>query len=140
MLTYQNTQANGAVIREFQYRHPEDGKLSLIDCRAISAADYLRVAGISRPRDGFTGYAAIPMGYSPSDLQKKVVIKAFWSWRRVEIARGWRETLAEKERELAQSSTEAGLVGGQKGGRLGRGKGWRRKDDSYDAKGLCVVQ
>jgi F-box/leucine-rich repeat protein 2/20 len=139
-LIHQNTQANGAVIREFQYRHPEDAQLSLIDCRAISAADYLRVAGISRPRDGFTGYAAIPMGYSPSDLQKKVVIKAFWSWRRVEIARGWRETLVEKERELAQSGTEAGMVGGQKGRRLGRGKGWRRKDDSYDAKGLCVVQ
>jgi hypothetical protein len=131
VLTYQNTQANGAVIREFQYRHPENGRLSLIDCRAISAADYLRVAGVSRPRDGFTGYAAIPMGYSPSDLQKKVVIKAFWSWR---------ETLAEKERELAQSGTEAGVVGGQKGGRAGRGRGWRRKDDSYDAKGLCVVQ
>jgi hypothetical protein len=80
------------------------------------------------------------MGYSPSDLQKKVVVQAFWSWRRVEIARGWRETLAEKERELAQSGTEAGLIGGQKGGKLGRGKGWRRKDDSYDAKGLCVVQ
>lgn len=139
-LTYQNTQANGAVIGEFHHHHPEDGKLSLIDCRAISAADYLRVAGISRPRDGFTGYSAIPMGYSPSDIQEKAVIKAFWSWRRVEIARGWKETLAAKERELAQAGTEAGTAGGQKGGRLGRGKGWRRKDESYDAKGLCVVQ
>lgn len=138
---YQNTQANGAVIREFQRSHPEDGKLSLIDCRAISAADYLRVAGVSRPREGFTEYAAIPMGYSPVDLQEKVVIKTFWSWRRVSVARGWRETLAEKERELAESGADIDTVSGQQGGgRAGRSRGWRRKDDSYDAKGLCVVQ
>jgi hypothetical protein len=81
------------------------------------------------------------MGYSELDLHDTTVIKAFWSWRRVGIARGWRMTLAEKERELAQSGTEAALTGGQQGGgRVGRGRGWRRKDDSYDAKGLCVVQ
>lgn len=80
------------------------------------------------------------MAYSEIDMHQKVVIKAFWSWRRVTVPRGWRETLAEKERELAQSGTDAGMAGGQKGGRAGRGRGWRRKDDEYDAKGLCVIQ
>ena len=128
-------------MREFQRHHPDDGKLSLVDCRMISAADYLRVAGVSRPREGFSGYAAVPMGYSPLETHEMVTIKAFWSWRRVVIPRGWRETLAEKERELAEPDGQIGSASGrQGGGRVGRGRGWRRKDDSYDAKGLCLVQ
>ena len=116
----------------------------MTDCRAITAVEYLKVAGTSRPRDGFPGYAAIPMAYGSLDLQDLSIIKTFWSWRRVAIPKGWRETLKEKERELGQTERESRSSAGAGAQKVvvkgGRGKGWRKKDDQYDAQGLCVVQ
>jgi hypothetical protein len=84
------------------------------------------------------------MAYGTLDLYEMVVIKAFWSWKRVAIPKGWRDTLKEKERELAQADRDlisgAGASEQKALGKAGRGKGWRKKDDQYDAQGLCVVQ
>jgi hypothetical protein len=79
------------------------------------------------------------MVYEPHEIQEKVVIKVFWSWRRVAVAKGWRDMLAAKEKELARPG-EAGTSTGQRAMARGRGKGWRKKDESYDDRGLCVVQ
>jgi len=81
------------------------------------------------------------MTYEPAELEQKVVIKVFWSWRRVGVAKGWRETLKDRERE--HTDARAGLSPGSSGtggAKSGKGKGWWKKDDPFDDRAGCVVQ
>lgn len=141
----QNTSATNAVMREFYRRHARDASISLVDCRAITPVSYSHLSSSSRPRDGFSGYDAVPMGYTDGELDDRVVIKVFWSWRRVGVAKGWRETLKDKEREIAESRAGSGSSSGAAGantptGRGARSKGWWKNDETYDDRAGCVVQ
>jgi F-box/leucine-rich repeat protein 2/20 len=81
------------------------------------------------------------MAYEPTELEQKVVIKVFWSWRRVGVSRGWREALKDKEREHADNEGgESTAFANRTRGRAGKGKGWWKKDDPYDDRAGCVVQ
>lgn len=139
----QNTSATNAVMREFYRRHAHNASISLVDCRAITPVSYSHISSSSRPRDGFTGYPAIPMGYDEGELDDRVIVKVFWSWRRVGVAKGWRETLRDKEREYAESrASSASASPGTRTpvGRGGRGKGWWKNDETFDDRAGCVVQ
>lgn len=128
-------------MREFHRRHRDHASLSLVDCRAITPIAYSHLAPTSRPREGMAGYPFTPMMYEPAELEEKVVIKVFWSWRRVGVPRGWREVLKAKEREYEEARGGSGQGAAQMGGRrAGKGKGWWKKDDPYDDRAGCVVQ
>lgn len=83
------------------------------------------------------------MGYEPGELDDRVIIKVFWSWRRVGVAKGWRETLKEKERDHAElrAGHGSGSIGSHNpSGRTGRGRGWWNNDETFDDRAACVVQ
>lgn len=84
------------------------------------------------------------MGYHEGEIDKRVVIKVFWSWRRVGVVKGWREVLRDKEKEHAEHSARGGS--GNAGtrapaGRGGRKRGWWKNDEPFDDdRAGCVVQ
>ena len=84
------------------------------------------------------------MGYHEGEMDNRVVIKVFWSWRRVAVVKGWREVLRDKEKEHAEyrargGSDNAGIR--TPSGRGGKKRGWWKNDEAFDDdRAGCVVQ
>lgn len=148
MVNIQNTSATNAVMREFMRRRSNQAALSLIDCRAITPTAYSQLAAATRPREGWTDYAAVPMRYEDGDHADKAVLKTFWSWRRVGVGKGWRETLEDYERERRKGGQievnghgSAGAGWGSEPVRWKRRPSWWTADQAVvDERAGCVVQ
>ncbi|WVO18220.1 hypothetical protein L204_105927 [Cryptococcus depauperatus] len=102
ILEIDNTRADNKVMLEFLSR-PSSIHLSLIDCRAITSSAYSLISPSTRARAGWRGWESVPFGYDKDtelapDQGMKIVLKTFWSWRRVVVPKGWKEMRNEAER------------------------------------------
>ncbi len=133
-------------MREFCRRRSQaSADISLIDCRAVTQMAYLSVSQSTRPRRGWTGYEAHPFHYSKdgTEYANIPVVKAFWSWKRVIVPRGWREM---REDFGAKESLPAAGLGDGKTTPKRRGSGaswWRPPEDApvnvEDERGSCRI-
>ncbi|ODN80078.1 hypothetical protein L198_07888 [Cryptococcus wingfieldii CBS 7118] len=117
VLDVDNTSVGNTVMRAFNRHIPSPSpsssssspshlrRLSLIDCPSITSQAYAPLSPRTRPRQGWPGWQAVPFGYDPTGhgdgdemADEKVVLKTFWSWRRVAAPKGWREVRKEAER------------------------------------------
>ncbi|ORX38984.1 hypothetical protein BD324DRAFT_302513 [Kockovaella imperatae] len=146
VLELDNTTANNAVMREFiRRRDSPHSSLSLVDCRAVvTPAAYSSLATSTRPRAGFTGWAASVFAYEESEMldSGKTVLKTFWSWKRVVIPAGWRDVRASAERGVQTNSSSSERLSGSESRpsalRRRRGSWWRDEDLGDDRSG-CVI-
>ncbi len=130
-------------MREFIRRRPATAHLSVIDCRAITPAAYSPLAPSTRPREGWSGYPAVPFGYDSQangEMEGKAVLKTFWSWRRVGVPKGWKEALTDSERG------SKGIEGDNDGRAKARAEGptrrgtWWMAEEGDDAGGSgCLI-
>lgn len=67
-----------------------EGRLNIQDCRAITSAAYFHLAAGTRPREAWEGSEALPFEYVEKE-KEGMILKSFWSWRRVGVPPGWRE-------------------------------------------------
>ncbi|ODO11219.1 hypothetical protein I350_01823 [Cryptococcus amylolentus CBS 6273] len=171
VLDVDNTSVGNTVMRAFNRHTPSPSssssssspshlrRLSLIDCRSITSQAYAPLSPRTRPRQGWPGWQAVPFGYDPNGdemEEEKVVLKTFWSWRRVAVPKGWREVIKEAERvaeveERKMKDVGAGAVDeGSAGARsipdarakesVSRMKMRRSKSEGlYDERVGCVI-
>ncbi|WVQ81628.1 hypothetical protein IAT38_003752 [Cryptococcus sp. DSM 104549] len=150
VLELDNTNASNSVLREFHLHSSPDSSLSLIDCRSITQHAYSSLSPSTRPRSGWTGWAAAPFGYDKDvEMGGLPVVKTFFSWRRVVVPKEWREARAEAERIVEEErnageeeeAEDPGVGDRKKRPKLGRERRgtWWRSDDDFDDRAGCVV-
>ena len=128
-------------MREFMRRRSSpEASLSLIDCRAITPAAYSTLAPSTRPRAGFGGWPATVFNYEDVEMpeSEKTVLKAFWSWKRVGVPKGWREVRANAQERPAFGSTGMEYGKGRWAGARNRRNSWWREDEA-DYRAGCVI-
>ncbi|WVQ72165.1 hypothetical protein IAR50_001710 [Cryptococcus sp. DSM 104548] len=161
ILDVDNTSVGNTVMRTFSRRTSTSSsplrRLSLIDCRSITSQGYAPLSPHTRPRQGWEGWQALPFEYDANgdEMCEKLVLKTFWSWRRVAAPKGWRETRADSEQlALVESKTRGVGVLGADGGKssaprptkvraneavLRMKMGRSRSEGLYDDRVGCII-
>lgn len=93
-LRLDNTAANDLLVKEFIRRQNKQAYLSVVDCRSVSRNVVEALESKTRPRSGWRGWAARPMGYQDGPKPRSgrdeccnlPVLQSFWTWNRVPMA------------------------------------------------------
>ncbi|ORY29110.1 hypothetical protein BCR39DRAFT_176746 [Naematelia encephala] len=136
-----NTRANSAVMRDFLRRRSAPASINMVDCRNIDSAEYNSIAHSTRPREGWQGYNATPFGYGEGDLAHQVVVKTYWSWRRVGVPKGWRESLADADKDPSGIAVGSGRSTSARRAVMRRGASWWRilPEEEELSSGSCTI-
>lgn len=93
-LRLDNTATNDLLVKEFVRRQTKDSYISVVDCRTVSRNVVEALESKTRPRSGWRGWAARPLGYQDGPKPKSgrdeccnlPVLQSFWTWNRVPMA------------------------------------------------------